>query len=117
MAEYTGTFSVQNNTGGTITNVSISHTTTDWPGSVIQVPSLADGGTAAGGMVDTSTSNLDRWTISFINAQGVIITGYENCGFEKSDNGKNVVIVLCQEYFNVIMPASSSCDDNKYHQS
>ncbi|MBP7260400.1 MAG: hypothetical protein KBB37_03855 [Bacteroidia bacterium] len=117
MSEYTGTFSVQNNTGGVITNVTVMHATTDWPNSTIYQSSMGINATATGGIVDTSTTNKDRWSVSFTDSNGDLRTGQEDCGFESEDNGLNVIIVLCLEYFNIVMPASSSCDDNSYQQT
>jgi hypothetical protein len=68
MSEHTGTFSVQNETGGYITNV-----------------------------------------------VGILIVGSTTCGFEASDNGLNVVIILYPTYFSVVMPRSSSCNNNSYN--
>ena len=35
MSEYKGSFSVTNNTGGTITNVTVQHTTGDWSAGTV----------------------------------------------------------------------------------
>ncbi len=117
MSEYKGTFSVKNNTGGTITNVVVTHATTDWPTSTINPPSMINGQTVGGGSVITSSGNKDRWSVAFINGSNQLRTGYENCGFESEDNGGNVTIVLNSEEFDVDMPKSSSCTDNDYQQS
>jgi hypothetical protein len=115
MSEYTGTFSVQNETGGFITNLVAQHTTSSWPPGTVTEGSLANGGTSGTGQVDTSTSNTDYWTISFTNGVGILIVGSTTCGFESNDNGLNVVIKLYPTYFSVIMPRSSSCNNNSYN--
>jgi hypothetical protein len=117
MSEYKGTFSVKNNTGGTITNVVVTHATTDWPTSTINPGKLSNGESAGGGTVTTSSGNKDRWSVSFINGSNQLRTGQENCGFESEDNGLNVTVVLNTEDFDIDMPKSSSCTDNDYQQS
>jgi hypothetical protein len=117
MSEYQGTFSVQNLTGGTITNVVAQHSTSYWGQSLVQSQSLTNNASATGGKVITSTSQTDYWTVSFINGAGLLVVGSTSCGFESDDNGGNVNIQLFGSYFSVIMPASSSCTDNSYNTS
>lgn len=114
MSMHYGTFSVQNNTGAQITSVVVQHRTTDHGSSHITVPSLANGATQGGGKVVTSTSNKDRWSVSFMDSSGQLRTGHENCGFESEDEGGNVLVVLNVSNFSINMPKSSSCDDNGY---
>jgi hypothetical protein len=114
MAEYKGTFFVQNNTNGAIRNVSVMHRTTDYGPNTLFVESVAQGGTAVGGVVQTSTTNKDRWAIAFTNAAGELKVGAENCGFEAKDDGHNVLILLNNDDFDIVMPDSSSSNGNKY---
>lgn len=116
MAEYTGTFTVQNNTGGQISHVAVSHYTTDWPASTISAGKLANNGILGGGIVDTSTTNTDKWSVSFINADNQLLTGQKNCGFESEDNGGIVNVVLNPGDFDINMPKSSSCDGTDYNE-
>jgi hypothetical protein len=67
--------------------------------------------------VVTSTSETDYWTVSFVNGSGVLVVGSNDCGFESEDNGGNVVLQLYPNYFSIVMPASSSCPNNKYNKS
>lgn len=117
MSKYTGTYQVKNNTGGAITNVVVTHATTDWPTSTINPGDMASGAIAGGGTVTTSSSNKDRWSVSFINGSNQLRTGQENCGFESEDNNGMVTIVLNTEDFDVDMPKSSSCTGNDYQQT
>jgi hypothetical protein len=114
MAEYTGTFSVQNNTNGPIRNVSVTHTTTDYGPNTLFEGSIGQGGTAVGGVIKTSTTNKDRWAVAFTNSNGELKVGTENCAFKSEDDGHNVLILLNYDNFDIVMPDSSSCNGNSY---
>lgn len=67
--------------------------------------------------ISTQTSSKDRWSVSFLNSSGELRTGQENCGFESEDNGGTVTVNLGSEEFDIVMPKSSSCDNNDYQQT
>jgi hypothetical protein len=117
MSEYKGTFTAINNTGATITNVVVQHSTSYWPQGVVVAPSLASGASTDQGQVITSTAETDYWTVSFISGAGVLVVGSNSCGFESSDNNGNVVIQLYPGYFSVVKPDSGSCGNLSYNTS
>jgi len=116
MAEYKGTFTVTNNTGVAIDNVIVTHYTTDFGANTFGPAPLPNANPSAQTALLTSTTNKDRWSVAF-TMQGRLFTGQENCGFESSDAGGNVSIVLDKESFDIDMPASSSCTDNDYSET
>lgn len=117
MSTYTGNFVVLNNTGGQITNCIVSHVCSGQPTSTYGPGTLQEGQTSAPIGLSTQTSSKDRWSVSFLNSLGELYTGQENCGFESEDNGGTVTINLGSEEFDIVMPKSSSCDNNSYQQS
>lgn len=113
---YSGTFSIANKTGNSISNVSVEHIQTDYPNATLSVDSL-DNGSSSGTMAfDTNNHHGDYWYVSFLDSSGNLWTGNERCGFESEDNGHNVTITLNATQFSITMPASSSCTDNDYDQ-
>jgi hypothetical protein len=117
MSTYTGYFVVINNTGATITNVAVTHYTTDFGANTFHTSSLPDATTSPPTPLKTSTSNKDRWSVAFIGAGGQLFTGQENCGFESEDNGGTVRVILNPEDWDIYMPVSSPCLDNDYDQT
>ena len=117
MSEYKGTFNVQNNTGATITSLMVQHSTSYWPAGLVTAGSLSNGGTTGEAGVITSTAETDYWTVSFVNGAGLVVVGSTSCGFESDDNGGNVTIQLYGNYFSVMKPSSSSCNNNSYNTS
>lgn len=117
MTTYTGTFTVNNNTGATITNVVVVHYTTEFGPNTFRAESMASTVTGGQTSLTTSTSNKDRWSVSFVNANNQLLTGQENCGFESEDQGGNVRVILNPEDFDIYMPVSSPCLDNDYNQT
>jgi hypothetical protein len=117
MSEATGTFTVINNTGGQITNVVVTHTTSDYGTQQYGPATLADGTMGSRVGLKTSSSNTDRYTVSFSLSTGAQRTGNNNCGFESEDSGGNVEVILNASNFSIINPASSSHADNDYDQT
>jgi hypothetical protein len=117
MATYYGNFIVQNNTGGNISNCTVSHICTGQPTATLPPCSLTQGQDSSPTPFTTETTSKDRWSISFINGGNELRTGQENCGFESEDNNGIVTIVLNLEDFDINMPKSSSCTDNDYQQT
>jgi hypothetical protein len=117
MSTYTGTFTVINNTGATITYVAVTHATTDFGPNTVKAASLEQGQSTQPTPLTTSTSNTDRWSVAFVNGAGQVLCGLENCGFESEDDKGNVRVVLNYETFDIDMPQSSSCQDNDYDQT
>lgn len=116
MSQYQGIFVVINNTGHPISNVIVTHATTGFGPNTFTATTLLDSTPSAAMALVTSTPNKDRWTVAFV-MQGQAFTGYVNCGFESSDNGGVVRVVLDAESFDIDMPVSSSCTDNDYQQN
>jgi hypothetical protein len=116
MSEYTGTFTVTNNTGATITSVVVTHYTTDYGPNTFQAASLGSTPSTPTPL-KTSTTNKDRWSVAFVTGSGQLLTGQENCGFESEDEGGNVRVVLNPEDWDIYMPKSSPCTDNDYNQT
>ncbi|MEO8672873.1 MAG: hypothetical protein ABI411_16255 [Tahibacter sp.] len=115
MSTYNGYFQVTNNTGGAITNVTASHVASGQTTTYLPPCNLANGTSSQSIALSAETSSKDRWSLSFIQADGQVVTGNENCGFESEDNGLTVVINLSPEDFDINMPASRSCVDNDYN--
>ncbi len=117
MSEYTGTFTVLNNTGATITSVVVTHYTTDYGPNTFRAASLAESAASSPTPLKASTSNKDRWSVAFITGSDQLLTGQENCGFESEDANGNVRVILNPEDWDIYMPKSSSCTDNDYNQT
>jgi hypothetical protein len=118
MSTYTGTFVVVNNTGGTITNCIVSHVCSGQPTTTFGPGTLTEGQTSnPPTALSTQSSSKDRWSVSFLNSLGELMTGQENCGFESEDQGGKVLINLGSEKFDIVMPKSSSCNNNSYQQT
>ncbi len=117
MSTYTGNFVVVNNTGTQITSCIVCHVCSGQPTSTLAPCTLENGDKSGLVAISTQSSSKDRWSVSFLNSNNELMTGYETCGFESEDNGLTVQIILNADYFNIIMPKSSSCDDNDYDQA
>ena len=113
MSKHTGTFTVLNITGETIYNIRVSHSTTDYTASEIDIEKLVDNERSTKkGVVETSSGNRDHWNVSFNFANGVQISGSHACGFESDDDGGNVVVSLHHNYFKILNPKSSNCESS-----
>jgi hypothetical protein len=113
--QYTGTFSVFNNTGSTLTSIVIQHSTTNNGVQRNAVASLDNGAVSGTASFVTSSNDTDHWSVS---AQGRgLLTGEEDCGFESEDEGGNVLIILNAWNFGIVNPASSCCMSNSYDQT
>lgn len=106
-----------NNTGGQITSCIVSHVCSGQPTSTFGPATMQQGDSSDKIGLSTQTSSKDRWSVSFLNSLGELRTGQENCGFESDDQGGTVTINLGSEEFDIVMPKSSSCDDNSYQQT
>ncbi|MCL1127995.1 hypothetical protein [Shewanella surugensis] len=101
MSSYSGTFSVMNNTGGTISNVNVQHHADDHESGTVQASTLANDNSTGGGQVFASSSHRDHWSVTYIASNGNLHTGNESCGFESEDNGDNVTIILNSDSWSV----------------
>jgi hypothetical protein len=118
MSTSTGQFVVTNNTGGTITNCIVSHVCSGQTTTTFGPAPLNEGQSSNPATpLSTQSSSKDRWSVSFLNSLGELMTGQENCGFESEDQGGTVTINLGSEKFDIVMPKSSSCNNNSYQQT
>jgi hypothetical protein len=111
---------VTNQTGGTITNLSVLH---QWEGYMDQptpdvTPSLAQNESVSF-QVHVGPGGSDDWTLSFVDSKGK--NYYRNdkqCDVEEEDvqSGNPIYINLLPpaQGFSIEMPSSSSCNDNSY---
>lgn len=111
---------VTNQTGGTITNVSLIHqwkSFQDTP-NPNPTPSLKDNASISF-TINVGSGGSDEWSVTFTDAQGAC--WYRNgkqCDVEENDyqSGAPVSVNLLNsaQGFSIEMPASSSCPDNFY---
>lgn len=114
MTEYTGTFSIANHTGKSITGATVEHSAANEGTVTIGPLDLADGQTSPQSRFKTESSSEDKWKLSF-TFDGHLKTGNCSCGFERSDQDGNVTVSLHSTHYNIDMPHSSSCTDKSYN--
>ncbi|HEY0781474.1 MAG TPA: hypothetical protein VGE98_03400 [Thermoanaerobaculia bacterium] len=113
MSQWSGSFSVYNQTGSTIYNGSVSHTAAGCQGqTAITIPSsgLANGATLPGGVWQTETTSRDFWSYNYHssspNGQYVHRTS-KQCSLYTSDSS---VLITLNPGGAIIAPNhSSSC--------
>jgi hypothetical protein len=114
----TMTCTVTNQTGGTITNLSVLH---QWKSSINvpnpnPIPSLAKEKSVSF-PINVGAGGSDEWSLSFTDAQGRSwFRNGKQCDVEEDDlqSKSPVNLNLGSQGFSIEMPASSSCTDNLY---
>ncbi|HYO13846.1 MAG TPA: hypothetical protein VE685_11690 [Thermoanaerobaculia bacterium] len=116
----TMTCTVTNQTGGTITNLSILH---QWEGfadapNPNPTASLAEGASISF-TINVGSGGSDEWSLRFIDATGACwYRDQKQCDVEDEDleSGQPVLVNLLNgnQGFSIEMPESSSCTDNYY---
>lgn len=102
MAQHSGTFSVMNNTGGTISGT-VSHFAEGCPSQTpVTFTNLANGQSAGGGQWQTETTSTDRWMISVTNCSTT-----KDCAIDASDT--TVLVTFNASNFTIAPNTSSSC--------
>jgi hypothetical protein len=113
MSEYSGTFEVISQWTTNIVSGTAQHRTTDYGTTILEFNDLKPGGqTNQSPTFTSSTSNKDRWSISFTDETGRLYVAANNCGFHEADNGGVVQLFVNQPSleFSEVMPSGSSCD-------
>ena len=118
----TMTCTVTNQTGGTITNLTVAH---QWEGFTDSpnpnpTPSVENGASFSF-TINVGSGGSDEWSLRFIDAQGNCwFRNEKQCDVEEEDfqSGAPVNLNLLSGSigFSVEMPVSSSCTDNSYDQ-
>ncbi|WP_294256742.1 hypothetical protein [uncultured Sphingomonas sp.] len=111
MSNYTGTFSVQNNTGSTITNVIVVHTCADFV-NTIAAAQLANGQATPTSTLQSQTGSNDLWSVYYTLGSTLYYRVGKQCNYEQSDSPQNCSITLTVGEFSVNTPVSSSCTNN-----
>jgi len=114
MSQYHGYFKVISQWPSAITGTA-QHRTTDYGTTVLSFTNLQPGAASAvSAQFTTSTTNVDRWSISFTDASGRLYTANGNCGFESEDNNGTVQLLpnFPEMELMIVMPVSSGCSDD-----
>jgi hypothetical protein len=113
---------VTNQTGGVITNFSVSHSwngNTDVP-NPNPTPQLADGATISF-ICNSGSGSSDEWTLTFTDVTGQCWTrSNKQCDIEQEDIGPNLAVLLNilnpSQGFSIETPVSDPCTDNSLDQ-
>jgi RNA polymerase sigma-70 factor (ECF subfamily) len=111
MSQWNGSFSVVNNTGGTIYSGQVSHYAANCQSTAIDIPSdgLPNGGSLGGGTWQTETTSRDFWSWSYLtepNGPGVSVSN-KQCSLEHGDT--SVIITITSSGGTITPNSSSSC--------
>lgn len=100
---------VKNQTGNTISNVTIQHSTSTYGSSdPIVLSSLAFQAQSGPKNLVTDSSSTDSWSITFTGFDGCLYTRTDTCGIETSDNNGTVTITLKGTGCDIVPPVSSA---------
>lgn len=111
MTTYLGTFSVQNNTGNTVTNVIVVHSCGDFV-NTIAAGQLANGQTTPTSPLQSQSGSNDYWDVYYTSGNTLYYRTGKQCNFDSSDSGQNCAITLTIGQFSVNTPVSSPCINN-----
>jgi hypothetical protein len=112
MSAYSGTFTVVNCTGNSISNVSVTHTCASFTNAV-SATSMAPGA-GASQTLNSQTGSNDDWSITFSMGGTVYSRSGKQCNYEQEDAPQTCVIALYRDDFSVLTPVSSPCLNNYY---
>ncbi len=110
MSQWSGTFSVQNQYGDTIYNLSVSHTASGCPSQTpIKAASIDDRAWAGGGRWQTETTSNDNWYWSYHvgGPNGTLVQGNEQCNLERSD--ASAILYIGSRGVSVHPNSSANC--------
>jgi hypothetical protein len=116
----TMTCSVTNQTGGTITSVSVVHLWNQYHDAPAPNPTPSlDNGDTISFQINVGSGGSDDWSVSFTDASGAC--WYRNgkqCNVEEEDytsgSPVNINLLSGAQGFSIELPSSSSCTDNYY---
>lgn len=111
MTTYQGTFTAQNNTGQTITNVIVVHTSGNFV-NTIAAASLANGAATPTSILQAQTGSNDDWDVYYTLGNTLYYRTGKQCNFDTEDAGQNCPITFTVGEFSVNTPVSSPCLNN-----
>ncbi len=110
---YEGTYVVVNGTGTSISNVTVTHTCSNFKDTVV-AEKLSPGQATAAQILHAQTGSNDYWTISFQMGGQSLSRTEKQCNYVQSDSPSTCIIALYASNFSVITPASAPCLNNSY---
>jgi hypothetical protein len=109
--QYSGTFTVVNCTGNTITGVTVTHD--GYVHNTATAKSLEPGASVSQ-VLNAQTGTSDDWTLSFTMNNKVYSRNAKRCDYETTDAPQTCIVALYLANFSIVMPVSSSCEHNYY---
>lgn len=111
MSQWSGSFSVTNNTGATVYSGQVSHAAANCTSTPITIPTsgLAQGASLGGGVWQTETTSRDDWSWNYLtspSSPSVSVTD-KQCSLYHADT--SVVITLTSTGGTITPNNSSSC--------